>query len=281
MRVTPRMAGASAEPAALELLRGEDGDLADGPRARAPRLLARHLGVDRSHQRVDVRVDAAVRVQLVADQAARPERQHPEALVLQRGPVLERVEVAPHGVELARVPERLPAEGARVALRDGEVLVAPEAARQRLQLEVRVGAGGRADVRADVAGVVEDRRVRRRLAHERRHPGPEAVDRRLRERVAGRRVLRVEPRLRHPREAPAADARRRLDDVEEQPVHGQRVLDLAGVRAQEPHVGRVEAELAVEAGLERAAFPPARPSGVTIRHSGCSAAVRWSHCTVV
>ena len=41
----------SAEAAALELLGREDGDLAHGPRARAPRLLALHLGVDRAHQR--------------------------------------------------------------------------------------------------------------------------------------------------------------------------------------------------------------------------------------
>src|SRR4051812_23718122 len=98
------------------------GDLAD--RARAG-LHAIDLGVHRPDEVVHGRIDAAVRMELIAHAALRPEREHAEALVFERGPVLKRVEVAPRGVELARVRDGLATERPHVAPRHRERGVAP------------------------------------------------------------------------------------------------------------------------------------------------------------
>src|SRR3712207_8433631 len=58
---------------------------------------------------------------LFRSHAPRAQREHAEALVLERRAVLERVEVAPGGVELAGMPDRLEAQRPGVALRGGEV----------------------------------------------------------------------------------------------------------------------------------------------------------------
>src|SRR3712207_5445695 len=143
---------------------------------------------------------------LFRSHAPRAQREHAEALVLERRAVLERVEVAPGGVELAGMPDRLEAQRPGVALRGGEVEIAPEAARQRLELEVRVRVGDRAHRRTDVAGVVEDPRLGRALAPEGRHARAEVLERFDRERLARRGVLGIQALLGHAGHAPAADA---------------------------------------------------------------------------
>ena len=139
-----------------ELLGREDAEVTDRACPATPRLLPLHLAVDGADQIVGGRIDLAGRVELVADGTPGPEREHLEALELQGLLVLERVEVAPGGVELPGHPETSDVERPRVAHRQREVEVAPAAAGQGLQLEMGVGAGRGALVGPDVAAVVED-----------------------------------------------------------------------------------------------------------------------------
>ncbi len=229
----------------------EDPDVRDAARALAPRLLRLDLGVGLADQRVGPAVHLAGGVALVADGALRAPGEHRGALVAQRVRVLEAAELAPALVELAGHPEVVQSEALDELRAEREVVVAPAARRERLELEVREERkeAARAELRSDVAAVVEDTHRRIELA---RGGGGALVVEAQRLDGGAVDVLRpVEPQsvLAHPALAPFAAAGLLADDVEEDAVGvGEEPARLADLFAEVVQVGRAEAHR-VEAGL--------------------------------
>ena len=242
--------GLGGQALAGELLEGEDADVGEGAGAAAPRLLAGNLAVDRADEVVGSLVEPSGGVELIADRAFGVECQHLEALELQSLFVLIGLEVAPGGVELAGHAEAVVAGGAGVALRQGEVHIAPAAGGQRLQLPVAVGVAGGALAGADVAGVVEDGGVLAVGAHVCRHGPFEAVGHFLAEGLPRGFAGRVDALRQHLLPAGGAGAVLVLDDVEEEAVHCRQQREhFIDVRQEEVDVRSVQAELGIEAGL--------------------------------
>ena len=99
------------------------------------------------------------------------------------------------------------------------------------------------------------------LPHEAGHVVLEAVEGLQAELLARCGVGRVQALGLHSGAAVAAGARQRPHDVEEEAVGRQRLQDFPHVRLEEGlDVGRVQAQLAVEAGLERGRAEDCSPS---------------------
>ena len=81
-------------------------------------------------------IQTAARMQLIAHAAARSVRQEAEALVIQRGLVLEPAEIAPGFVKPAVHPDQLLAQCPHMADALLQMGVAPAAGGQRLDLDV-------------------------------------------------------------------------------------------------------------------------------------------------
>ena len=113
-------------------------------------------------------VDAAGRMQVVADRAARALREHGAAFVEERLRLLVAADLAPQVVELAGHAEERDAERIDVAGADREMLVAPEGGRQRFDLEVGEIFEDVAAAAADMTEIEEERHLRIVLAHGRR-----------------------------------------------------------------------------------------------------------------
>jgi hypothetical protein len=136
------------------------------------------------------------------------------------------------------------------ALGQREVRVAPAAGRERLQLQVGVGGERGADVRAHVAGVIEDRALPVERADALGEAPLEALFDLPREARHVRLARRVQAGGQHAFQAIRAVARALPDDVEEEAVHVERREHFFRLSPDELDVGRVEAEL-VPARLQR------------------------------
>ena len=199
-------------------------------------------------------------MELVPHAALGPDGQHLRAFVPQRVGMLEAAELAPRGVELAGHPQEVVRQVGAVLGRHREVIVAPAAGRQRLQLEVAEEVEDPGVALRHVPAVVEHGHLG--VAHPGGGGGGLVV---LQQCVAGVGlavlfVQRVDPLLRHRRDARVADALGLRDDVEEEAVAvGEERHDLPDLLAQELQVPGVEAG-AEEARLDVAAGPAGQPA---------------------
>src|SRR5689334_16620551 len=95
-------------------------------------------------------------MELVADKALGAERDHLGRLELERIGMLETAELTPAGVELAGMGDEVEAKGRSIASARGEVVVAPAARGQALELEVGIGLEALGPLLMDVPAIVED-----------------------------------------------------------------------------------------------------------------------------
>ena len=266
-----------------ERLGRQHADLHHRLRPLAPRFLRLDRFVNAADQVVGRGVDLARRVELVADAAPRAQGEHVEALELQGGGVLVGVEVAPARVELAGLADDRHAQRAGVAGGLRQVQVAPPAAWQRLELQVRVRPQRRPRPRADVAGVVEDRAVGAKPADVGGGLALPVVDSYRGEARDGRRVFGVHARRVHRRQPVRRVAGGGLDDVQEQarpprPARRRGRPDgRAGTGGSRGGTRRGSGKIPPPAAGCRS---PCRRARRTANRGG-AAAVKSSHCTVV
>ena len=161
-------------------------------------------------------------MELVPDGAAGAHRQHLEALVFHRVLVLQRMEITPSRVELARHADHGFAEIAHVPHHDWEVVVAPKTTWQALDLQMgeRVQRGL---VRgADMPTVEEQSRARHPIIHEVVDLTTELVkqDGRIPFPLADIGVVKA--MTLHLRPATRAVARHQGEDIQEEPVDAVR-----------------------------------------------------------
>lgn len=211
-----------------------------------------HLGVDPSDQIVGGVGQPASRMELVPDGAAGAHRQHLEALVFHRVLVLQRMEITPIRVELARHADHGLAEIAHVPHHDREIVIAPNTAGQALDLQMgeRVQRGL---VRgADVRTVEEQGRAGHPLVHEVVDLAAELVEQDGRIPFPLADIGVIEAMTPHLLLATPAIARHQEEDIQEKPVDAVRaeaVDDIVEVIDEVGPVVAVQAQRIVEVRL--------------------------------
>ena len=126
-------------------------------------------GIGRGDRGVSIRIDPSIGMQLVADQAFRPQSRHLRRLVDQGIGMLEAAEIAPCRVKLARLAQEIHPEIIGITRRRREMVITPAAGWQAFQFQMGKGLEALATKFGNVAGVVEDTRIRLDGMNKRRH----------------------------------------------------------------------------------------------------------------
>src|SRR5215469_9644342 len=124
-----------------------------------------------------MRVDPAVRVQLVADHTLGAMGQHAQTFIAKRLEVFERMEISPGSVEFAGHANTFQPKGPSVSDGRREMEISPFAAREAFYFEVRVSMIDLPMARADMPRIVEDAAIRVPVSDEPGHLFFELINR--------------------------------------------------------------------------------------------------------
>ncbi len=159
-------------------------------------------------------IQAAIRRKLIANAAGEAKAEHAERLEFQRSLVFQRMEIAPAGVEFARHADAILAQFACIARRNREVQIAPAAAGQAFQFEMRIGLFAVFGAGANVPRVVKNGAAVVVFAHKSAHLLLKAVDGLLGEGAHLRFIAKIQAFFQHFLAAGRAGAGPDAHDIE-------------------------------------------------------------------